>query len=213
MADKTSVLLADDHPLYRAGLAGLIAVSEDLEVVGQASDGIEAVALAARLRPDVAVLDLNMPGLHGIEATRQIIAACPGMIVIVLTMLDDDASIFRAVQAGARGYVLKTDAPSAVLGAIRTGSLGETVFSAALAERLAAWFAGLGASRTPLPQLTPRERDVLALMARGCDNAAIGSMLGVSQKTVRNIASNLLTKLQVTDRKAAVAKARSAGLL
>jgi len=212
MPEKTTVMLADDHPVYRAGLAGLIAVSDDLEVVGQASDGLEAVKLAGLLEPDVAVLDLNMPGLHGIEATREILAASPGTVVIVLTMHDDDATIFRAVQAGARGYVVKTEAPSAVLGAIRSVSHGDAVFSGALVERLTAWFAGLGASRTTLPPLTPREREVLTLMARGRDNATIGTVLGVSPKTVRNVVSNVFTKLQVTDRQAAVAKARDAGL-
>ncbi len=212
MAERTRVLLADDHPVYRAGLAGLIAVSEDLEVVGQASDGVEAVALATRLSPDVAVLDLNMPGLHGIDAARQIQESNPGTKVIVLSMHDDDATIFRAVQAGARGYVVKTEAPSAVLAAIRSVAHGDAVFSGGLAERLTAWFAGLGGVRTTLPQLTPREREVLELISRGRDNAGIGAVLGVSPKTVRNLVSNVFTKLQVTDRAAAATKAREAGL-
>lgn len=212
MTAKVRVLLADDHPVYRDGLAGLIAVSGDLEVVAQASDGAQAVALASKVRPDVAVLDLNMPVLHGIEATRQIVAACPDTLVVVLTMFDDDATIFQAVQAGARGYVVKTEPPGVVLGAIRSVAAGDAVFSAALAQRLAAWFAGLNQHRTPLPQLTPREREVLMLMARGRDNTAIGAALGVSPKTVRNVVSNVFSKLQVTDRAGAIAKARESGL-
>lgn len=212
MPEPIRILLADDHPLYRAGLAGLIEACEGLELVGQAADGAEAVELAARLQPDVAVLDLNMPRLHGIEATREIVAANPATAVLVLTMYDDDATVFRAVQAGARGYMVKTESPAALLGAIRSVAQGDAVFSGALAERLAAWFSGLQTMRTPLPQLTPREREVLALLARGRDNAGIGAVLGVSAKTVRNTVSNVLAKLRVATRAEAVTKAREAGL-
>jgi DNA-binding NarL/FixJ family response regulator len=213
VAERIRVLLADDHPVYRAGLAGLIEVSDGLEVVGQAADGLEAVDLAIRLQPDVAVLDLNMPGLHGLQATRQIVTSCPATAVLVLTMYDDDTTIFRAMQAGARGYAVKTESPSALLGAIRSVGHGEVIFSGALAARLGSWFDGLEIARTPLPQLTPREREVLTLMTRGRDNSGIAVALGVSVKTVRNIVSNVLAKLQCATRAEAVAKAREAGIV
>ena len=212
MPDRTRVLLADDHPVYREGLAGLIGVCDDLEVVAQASTGTDAVALARDTTPDVAVLDLNMPGMHGIEATAAIVAASPATAVLVLTMYDDDATIFQAIRAGARGYVVKTEPPAAILAAIRSAAQGEMIFSAALARRMAAWFDGFDRTRTPLAQLTPRERQVLALIARGRDNASIASVLEVSDKTVRNVVSNVFAKLQVTDRSGAAAKAREAGL-
>lgn len=212
MTEPIRILLADDHPVYRAGLAGLIEVSDGLEVVGEAADGHEAVELAATLQPDVAVLDLNMPELHGLEATREICARCPATAVLVLTMYDDDATIFGAIQAGARGFAVKTESPGALLDAIRAVAQGETVFSGALAERLRAWFNGLESARTPLPQLTPREREVLTLLTRGRDNSGIAAALGVSSKTVRNIVSNVLAKLQCATRAEAVAKAREAGI-
>lgn len=208
----TRVLLADDHPVYREGLAGLIDVCDDLVVVGQASDGTAALRLAEELRPDVAVLDLSMPGLHGIEAARALASASPETAVLVLTMYDDDATIFQAVREGARGYVLKAEPPEAILAAIRSAAHGEAVFSAALARRMSDWFGGFGVASAPLPQLTPREREVLALIARGRDNPAIASLLGVSDKTVRNVVSNIFAKLHVVDRASAGAKAREAGL-
>lgn len=211
MPDPTRVLLADDHPVYREGLAGLIDVCDDLVVVGQAADGATALRLAEETRPDVAVLDLNMPGLHGIEAARAIASASPQTAVLVLTMYDD-ATIFQAVREGARGYVLKTEPPEAVLAAIRSAAHGEVVFSAALARRMVDWFGGLGVPREPLPQLTPREREVLGLITRGRDNRAIATLLGVSDKTVRNVVSNIFAKLHVVDRASAAAKAREAGL-
>lgn len=212
MTEPIRILLADDHPVYRAGLAGLIEVSDGLEVVGQAGDGYEAVELAAALQPDVAVLDLNMPDLHGLEATREIVKRCPATAVLVLTMYDDDATIFRAIQAGARGYAVKTEPPGALMGAIRAVAHGEAVFSSGLAARLGTWFDGLETARTPLPQLTPREREVLTLLTRGRDNSGIAAALGVSVKTVRNIVSNVLAKLQCATRAEAVAKAREAGI-
>ncbi|MFT3886991.1 MAG: response regulator transcription factor [Arachnia sp.] len=212
MAEPTTVLLADDHPVYREGLAGLIDVCDDLIVVAQASDGREAVDLAEALHPDVAVLDLNMPGLQGIDATKAIAAVSPMTAVLVLTMYDEDTTIFQAVRQGARGYVLKTEPPEAILAAVRSAAHGEVVFSAGLARRMADWFGGMGTAHEPLPQLTPREREVLSLIARGRDNPGIAALLGVSDKTVRNVVSNIFAKLHVVDRAAAAAKAREAGL-
>jgi len=209
--ERIRVLLADDHPVYRAGLAGLLAVTDDLVVVAQASSGTEAVECAREFTPDVAALDLNMPGLDGIEATRAILAVSPRTAVVMLTMYDDDATVFQAMRAGARGYVVKTEAPAAVVAAIRSAALGETIFSAALAHRLTGWFAGMGRTQ-PFEHLTPREREVLQLIVRGRDNAAISAILGVSPKTVRNVVSNVFAKLQVADRAAAIAKARESGL-
>lgn len=212
MTGRTRVLLADDHPVYREGLAGLISVTDDLTVVGQAANGRDAVALATELRPDVAVVDLNMPELHGLEATRAILAASPTTAVVVLTMFDDDATVFQAVRAGARGYVVKTDTPAAIIAAIRSAAHGEAIFSAELAQRMTRWFDDLAHTPSDLVELTPRELEVLTLLARGRDNAAIGSLLGISDKTVRNVVSNVFAKLRVADRAAAIAKARQAGL-
>lgn len=208
----TTVLLVDDHPLYRRGLAGLLATTTDLVVVGQGGSGREAVDDAGRLRPDVVVLDLTMPELDGVEACRQILATAPSTAVLILTMSDDDDLVFRAMQAGARGYVVKSADPSSVLTAIRTVAGGGAVLSPGLATRLASWFTTLEREHGPLAHLTVREREVLRLMVRGRDNAAIAAYLGVSLKTVRNVVSAVLAKLSVPDRSAAVAKARAAGL-
>lgn len=208
----TTVLLVDDHPLYRRGLAGLLATTPDLVVVGQGGSGREAVDQVGRLRPDVVVLDLTMPELDGVEACREIVATAPSTAVLILTMSDDDDLVFRAMQAGARGYVVKTAEPAAVLTAIRTVAGGGAVLSPGLATRLASWFATLEREHGPLAHLTAREREVLRLMVRGRDNAAIAAYLGVSPKTVRNVVSSVLGKLSVPDRSAAVAKARDAGL-
>lgn len=209
---RVRVLLADDHPVYREGLAGLLAVTDDVEVVAQAANGVEAVELAGRHLPDVAALDLNMPGLSGIEAARRILGVSPATAVVMLTMYDDDDTIFQAIRAGARGYVVKTEPPAAVVAAIRSAALGEAIFSRALTNRLARWFATMAPGNAVLPQLTPREREVLELIVHGRDNGAIATYLGVSGKTVRNLVSNVFTKLQVTDRAAAIVKAREAGL-
>ncbi len=212
MSDPVRVLVADDHPLYRDGLAGLLDATDDLAVVGQAEDGARAVALAEELTPDVVVLDLKMPVLDGIEAARRIVAAAPHTAVLMLTMFDDDALVFRAIRAGARGYVLKGADPVAVLAAVRAVARGEAVFGADLAGRLTDWFATAPADLGPFVQLTSREHEVLDLLARGLANPAIAERLGISAKTVRNVVSNVLVKLQVVDRAAAIARARDAGL-
>ena len=210
--DPVHVLLADDHPVYRDGLAGLLGATTDLVVVGQAGTGREAVELAASLTPDVVVLDLNMPELNGVVAARQIVGTAPHTAVLILTMYDDDALVFQALQAGARGYLLKSADPDTVLAAVRSVARGEAIFGAALAQRLSQWFATMDEHRGPFVQLTPRENQALDLIARGLGNPAIAERMGVSPKTVRNLVSNIFTKLQVADRAAAIAKARDAGL-
>jgi len=165
--DPIRIVLADDHPVYRDGLAGLLSSTTDLTVIGQAATGMEAVALAESLTPDVVVLDLNMPELNGVDAARRIVGAAPHTAVLMLTMYDDDALVFQAIQAGARGYVLKSAEPGTVLAAIRSVAHGEAIFGAALAQRLSAWFSAMSGDRGPFVQLTPREHEALELIARG----------------------------------------------
>jgi DNA-binding NarL/FixJ family response regulator len=210
--DPVHVLLADDHPVYRDGLAGWLGATTELVVVGQAATGREAVELAASLTPDVVVLDLNMPELNGVDAARQIVGTAPHTAVLILTMYDDDALVFQAIQAGARGYLLKSADPDTVLAAVRSVARGEAIFGAALAQRLSQWFTSMDEHRGPFVQLTPRENQALNLIARGWGNPAIADRMGVSPKTVRNLVSNIFAKLQVADRAAAIAKARDAGL-
>jgi DNA-binding NarL/FixJ family response regulator len=207
----TSVVIADDHPVFLEGLVALLAGEPGIEVVGRATTGPTAVAAAVSARPDVVVLDLNMPGPGGIATITEITARAPAVRVLVLTMYDDDALVFDAIRAGALGYVLKGADPDDVILAVHTVARGEAVFGAGLARRMADWFA-----RTTLPDpfegLTPRERDVLELLAQGLRNAAIAERLGITLKTVRNLVSNVLTKLQVPDRQAATRRAREAGI-
>jgi DNA-binding NarL/FixJ family response regulator len=211
-SERIRVLLADDHPVYRDGLAGLLGATTDLTVVGQASTGRRAVTMAESLTPDVVVLDLNMPELNGVDAARQIVATAPHTAVLILTMYDDDALVFQAMQAGARGYVLKSADPDTILAAVRSVARGEAIFGAALAQRLSHWFGTMDGHRGPFAALTPRENQALELIARGWGNPAIAERMGVSAKTVRNLVSNIFTKLQVVDRAQAIAKARDAGL-
>jgi len=209
----TRVLVVDDHPLYREGLVIALGALPGVDVVGEASNGREAVEAAARLEPDVVVMDLNMPELNGVEATRQICAARPGTTVLVLTMLEADDSVFAAMRAGARGYLLKGADRAEIARALDAVSHGEVVFSAAIATRVLTWFAaGGGPTLSPFPVLTDREREILDLVARGLTNAEIARRLFLSDKTVRNHVSNVFAKLQVSDRAEAVAKARDAGL-
>ena len=204
------VLVADDHPFFRQGLRTLVDSSEELELVGEATDGPEAVRLAHESAPDVVLMDLRMPGLSGIEATRAVVAADPNIRVLVLTMYEDDDSVFAAMRAGARGYLLKGAGEAEVLRAIRAVASGDAIFGPAIAARLTAYFA----DQTPkvFPQLTDRERDVLQLLAEGRNNEAIAHELTLSRKTVRNHVSNLFNKLQVVDRGQAIVKAREAGM-
>jgi DNA-binding NarL/FixJ family response regulator len=207
------VVVADDHPVYRDGLALLLGSVAGLEVVGTAADGAEAVAVVREQLPDVVVMDVQMPVLDGIEATRRIAAEAPSVGVVVLTMSEDDGTVFAAVRAGARGYLLKGADQEEVVRAITTVVSGGAVFGAALARRIAEFFtAGPAGPETAFPQLTSREREVLELVAAGRSNAQIAAALYLSPKTVRNVVSNVLTKLQVTDRAQAIVRAREAGL-
>lgn len=207
------VLAVDDHPLYREGLVTALATIPGVEVVGEAGDGREAVELAATLAPDVVVMDLKLPELNGIDATREIVARRPATAVLVLTMLEGDDSVFAAMRAGARGYLLKGADRKEIARALETVASGEIVFSSEIASRVLAWFAaGRDRVPAPFPELTEREREILDLVARGLTNPAIAARLVLSEKTVRNHVSNVFTKLHVADRSAAVARARDAGL-
>jgi DNA-binding NarL/FixJ family response regulator len=208
------VLIADDHPLFRDGMRGLLATQPDIEVAGEATTGEEAIALAGELEPDVVLMDIKMPGLGGIEATRRVLAANSRVRVLVVTMFEDDATVFTAMRAGARGYVLKDDDKDDVLGAIRTVGRGGAVFGPSVASRLAVFFATdrPAVPREAFPALTDREREMLHLMAKGASNAEIARLLSLSPKTVANYVSNILHKLQVADRKEATVRARESGL-
>jgi len=211
--DALRVLIADDHPAFRQGLALMLAAVEDLDVVAEATTGAEAVALAAEHRPDVVVMDVRMPDLNGIDATRRLLAADPSVGVVVLTMFEDDDSVFAAMRAGARGYLLKDADRDEILQSIRAIGARQAIFGPAIARRLIGYFAPAEGGGVPaFPDLTPRERDVLERIARGRNNTAIAAELGLSLKTVRNHVSNVFTKLRVADRAAAIVKAREAGV-
>jgi DNA-binding NarL/FixJ family response regulator len=206
------VVIADDHPAFRAGLRLMLGAADEMEVVGEAEDGHQVVALAAEAAPDVVVMDLRMPGLDGIEATRRVHAADPDIGVVVLTMFEDDESVFAAMRAGAGGYVLKGAEQDEILRAIRAVSAGEAIFGPSIARRIVEHFStGSGSGKAAFPTLTDREREVLDLIAAGKGNAVIAHDLMLTLKTVRNHVSNIFTKLQVSDRAAAIVKARDAG--
>jgi DNA-binding NarL/FixJ family response regulator len=207
------VLIADDHPLFRRGLRAAIDAREDLEVAGEAETGTEAIERSLELQPDVVVMDVQMPERNGIEATREIVSSSPHVGVLVLTMFEDDDSVFAAMRAGARGYLLKGSDHDEIVRAIRAVASGEAIFGPAIAKRLMAYFAAsAGGPAQAFPELTARERDVLDLIAEGMSNAKIAERLVLSQKTVRNHVSNIFTKLQVLDRSQAIVRAREAGM-
>lgn len=210
------ILIADDHPVFRFGLRALLEAQSDIVVVGEAESGAAAVQMAQSLRPDVVLMDINMPGLNGIEATKQIMASAtsPRAAVLIITMFDDD-TVFTAVRAGARGYLLKGAQGDETLRAIRAVANGEVIFSPGVAAQMMDFFArGVpGVSYAmPFPELTPREREILGLLAQGLSNGAIAEKLVLSSKTVRNQVSTIFSKLQVASRSEAIVKAREAGL-
>ncbi|MEI8305440.1 MAG: response regulator transcription factor [Chloroflexales bacterium] len=214
------VVIADDHPVFRFGMRALLGAIPDTEVVGEVTNGEEAVALVTRVQPDVVLMDITMPGMGGIEATRRIRETHPEVRVLIVTMLEDD-SVFAAMRAGARGYIVKGAEPAEILRAIRAIAEGEAIFSPGIAERVIHYFVvppvGLAdphrEGAAPLfPELTEREREVLALIAQGLTNSAIAERLVLSPKTVRNYITQVFSKLQVADRAQAIIRARDAGL-
>ncbi len=208
------IFVADDHTLFRDGLRALFDSLDDIELVGEAANGEHAVSGAKETQPDVVLMDIQMPALNGIEATRQIVATSPHIGVIIVSMLEDDDSVFAAMRAGARGYVLKGADQEQMLRTIRSVAGGEALFGAGIAERLMSFFSNLEPAGDPkaFPELTDREHEVLDLIAQGKNNTEIARQLEISQKTVRNHVSNIFNKLQVADRAQAIIRAREAGL-
>ena len=213
MTDRIRVLIADDHPVFRDGLHALVEAAPDLDYVGEATTGIEAVDLAASGRPAVILMDLRMPELSGIEATRRILEADPTVGILIVTMSEDDESLFAAMRAGARGYIPKDAERGEILSAIRAAAVGEAVFGASIARRVAEFFAApRSPAAEPFPDLTERENEILELIAQGRSNGDIAGRLGITSKTVRNHVANVFNKLQVADRSQAIVRAREAGL-
>jgi DNA-binding NarL/FixJ family response regulator len=212
--ESIRIVIADDHPLFRDGLRGLLDSVPDTEVVGEATTGDEVIARAAELQPDVVLMDIKMPGLNGIDATREIVRVSPHVGVLVVTMYEDDESVFSAMRAGARGYVLKGASQSEMLRAIRAVANGEVIFGPAVAQRVVHFLAAPPPTvpTRVFPKLTERESEVLVLVTRGKTNEEIADELFLSLKTVRNHVSNIFSKLQVADRAQAVIRAREAGL-
>lgn len=213
MTDSIRVLIVDDHAPFREGLRALLSSVPDMSVVGEAESGEAAIQSAAKLQPDVILMDIQMPNMNGIEATRQIYQSSPHIGVIVLTMFEDDDSVFAAMRAGARGYLLKGADQAEILRAIHSVKSGEAMFGPAIARRLISFFNQVQPqAQNPFPQLTDREREILDMIARGMNNAEIASAFTLSPKTVRNHVSNIFNKLQVADRAQAIIRARDAGL-
>ncbi len=208
------IVVADDHPLFRDGLRTLIGTMPEAELVGEASTGDEAVELALALRPNVVLMDVQLPGRNGIEATRAIVDDAPDVAVLVLTMFEDDDSVFAAMRAGARGYLLKGADQEELVRAIEAVAHGQAIFGPGVARRVMAFFASPTRTRDsqPFPDLTDRERDVLELIAQGHANPVIARRLGIAEKTVRNHVSIVFNKLQVVDRSQAIVRAREAGM-
>jgi DNA-binding NarL/FixJ family response regulator len=212
--DRIRVLIADDHPLFRDGLRGLLESVADTEVVGEAANGEAAVQAAASLQPDVILMDIKMPGMNGLQAMRAILEASPHIAILVVSMLEDDDSIFAAMRAGARGYLPKGANQAEMLAAIRAVANGEAIFGPGIAQRLIGFFSNIRPA-TPsqiFPELTEREVEILALIAQGQSNEEIAKQFVLSLKTVRNHVSNIFSKLQVADRAQAVLRAREAGM-
>lgn len=219
MKMSIQVLIADDHVFYREGVRALLSNASGISVVGEASNGEEAIARAAQLKPDVILMDLKMPGVNGIEATRRISQTQPDVGILVITMFDDDDSVFAAMRAGAHGYLLKDADREDLVRAITAIQKGEAIFSPAIAQRMIQYFTASPArpasnkkgQSDEFSELTDRELEVLDLIAQGHNNTAIANKLSLSIKTVQNYVSSILTKLQVADRAQAIVRAREAG--
>jgi DNA-binding NarL/FixJ family response regulator len=212
--ERIHILIADDHPLFRDGLRALVQSFPELEWVGEAKDGIEVVKKATDLQPDVILMDIHMPGLNGIEATRSILSHSPHIGILMITMYDDDDFVFAAMRAGARGYLLKGADQEEIMRAIIAVGSGQAIFSPAIARRMMAYFSSVKAAVPAdlFPELTERELEILNLIAHGCNNLEIAEKLFLSHKTVRNHVSNIFSKLQVVDRAHAIIRAREAGM-
>jgi DNA-binding NarL/FixJ family response regulator len=209
------VLVVDDHPMFRNGLHLLLDSLPQMKWVGEAGDGQSATMLALELQPDVILMDIQLPEMNGIDATRQILRDSPHIGILMVTMYEDDDMVFSAMQAGARGYLLKGSDQDEIIRAIQAVSEGEAIFSASIARRLVSYFGKPQPSAVPtllFPELTEREREILDLIASGYNNTEIAERLVLSGKTVRNHVSNVLSKLQVSDRAHAIIRAREAGL-
>ena len=211
-AEPLTVVLIDDHPVVRGGLRALLESFDGFAVVGEAADGEAAVREVQLHRPDAVIMDVMMPRVDGVEATRRIVRACPGTAVLVLSMAEDDDVVFSAMQAGARGYLLKGAAQEEIERALKAVVAGEVIFGPGVAAQVLGLFGRPSAAAEPFPELTARERDVLDLVARGLRNAAIAERLGMAPKTVANHLYAIFAKLRVTDRSAAIVRARDGGL-
>ena len=214
MTERARVIVAEDHTPFRDGLIRLLGLMPEVELVGHATNGDDAVRLARTAQPDVVLMDLQMPGINGIEATRRILESSPQVAVIVLTMFDDDDSVFAAMRAGARGYLLKGATRAEIGRAIAAVAQGGAIFSPTIAQRMVAFFS-TGRPRPtaePFPELSIREREILELIGRGLNNSAIAADLVLSPKTVRNHISHIFAKLKIADRSQAIVRARDAGL-
>jgi DNA-binding NarL/FixJ family response regulator len=213
---KIKILVTDDHALFRDGMRALLSIQPDMAWVGEAEDGLDAMNKVISLQPDVTLMDINMPALNGLEATRRILAKIPDHHIVMVTMLDDDASVFAAMRAGARGYVLKGARHDEILQVIRAVAEGQVLFGSTMASRVLRFFQDGERHRQPVndafPELTEREREVLDLIARGMNNAGIAQQLVISPKTVRNHITNIFSKLQIVDRAQAIIQARKKGL-
>jgi DNA-binding NarL/FixJ family response regulator len=208
------VLIADDHPLFRHGIHEFLNLTSEIQVIGEATSGEEAVLQAEALHPDVILMDINMPAVNGIEATRRILQDSPHIRILVVTMFEDDGTVFAAMRAGARGYILKDAEKENILRAIQAVGNGEAIFSPTIATRLIDFFATQSSTlpKEIFPSLTEREREILQLIARGQSNVEVAHELSLSPKTIYNYVSNILSKLQVADRAQAIIRAREAGL-
>lgn len=212
--EPLTVLIADDHQLFRDGVRALVNAQPGMKCIGEAANGEDTVRLANELQPDVVLLDIQMPGMSGIEATSRIVAASPQIRILIVTMFEDDHLVFAAMRAGARGYFLKGARHMDMVRAIRAVGNGEVIFGSAIAARIVEYFTASQPIHPPeiFPELSSREREVLALLVQGCKNTEIAERLVISDKTVRNYVSNIINKLQVTDRTQAILRAQNAKL-